>query len=467
MLCLYWLSQNSYLIHLRNSGTRHVHANKMRHFVARVHGCSVIDKRDGMFGNALSPIPVVSSCWLPSQRIEDDHIAHLQPDQRQQLQQLLDEFAVQFDDRPGRCNSVMHGIQATDGFVPRQMRPYRVPDAFKPEVDRQIQDLLVKGLIRPSNSPMASPIVCVAKKNGGVCIACDYRYFNSFTVDDAYPMPTIDEVLRSIGKEQFISTFDARSGYWEIPLAEEHRWLTAFVTHNGLYEWLRMPFGLKNAGATFVCAVRSILRPIHDFADSYVDDIGVGSQDWETRLYYIRRFLSIVIEAGMTLNLAKCEFGKPEVKFVGRMVRSENHRPDPHCLQGLAKIEVPRTKKELRALLEAFGYYREYIPHFSAIAMLLTDLTKKGVPNVILSRWSGDCQQAYDRLKAKLSSTQVLRIPTIGTPFQMHTEASGKAVKATIEQLDEQGVERPLAFASQKLSNTQMGGPLSSGKPTQ
>jgi len=209
-----------------------------------------------------------------------------------------------------------------------------------------------------------------------------------------------------------------------------------------------MPFGVKNAGATFVRAVRSMLRPIHDFADSYADDIGVGSQDWETHLYHIRRFLSIVSEAGMTLNLAKCEFGKPEVKFVGRMVASGNHRPDPQRLQCLAKIEMPRTKKELRALLKAFGYYREYIPHLSAIAMPLTDLTKKGVPNVIVSRWSGDCQQAYDRLKAELSSTQMLQNPIIGTPCQMHTDTNGKAVGATLGQLDEQSVKRPLAFAS-------------------
>ena len=292
----------------------------MRHFVARVHSCSVIDDRDSMFGNVQTSIPVVSSCLSLSQRVENDKVEHLQPNQRQQLLQLLDEFTEQFDDRPGRCDAVMHRIQTTDGFVPRQMRPYRVPDAFKPEVDRQIQDLLDKGLIRPSNSPMASPIVCVAKKDGGVRIACDYRYLNSFTVDDAYPMPTIDEVLRSIGKGQFISTFDAKSGYWQSPLAEEYRWLTPFVTHDGLYERLRMPFGLKNAGATFVRAVRTMLRPIHIFGDSYVDDIGVCSPDWETHLQHIRRFLSIVRKAGMTMNLAKCDFGKPEVKFVGRLV---------------------------------------------------------------------------------------------------------------------------------------------------
>jgi len=186
-------------------------------------------------------------------------------------------------------------------------------------------------------------------------------------------------VLRGVGKGRFISTVDAKSASsqpvsWQIPLAEEHRWLTAFVTHDGLYEWLRMQFGLKNAGATFVRVVRSMLRPIRDFADSYVNDIGVGSQDCESHLYYIRQFLNLVREACMTLNLGKCEFGKPEVKFVGRLVGSGNHRPDPQRLQGLAKIKMLHTKKELRALLGAFGYYREYIAQFSAIAMPLTDL---------------------------------------------------------------------------------------------
>jgi len=155
------------------------------------------------------------------------------------------------------------------------MRPYRVPDAFKPEVERQIRELLDLGLIRPSNSPMASPIVCVAKKGGGVRIACDYRYRNSFTVGNAFPMSTIDDVLRKIGSGRFISVFDAKSGYWQVQVKGENRWLTAFVTHDGLYEWLCMPFGLKNAGATFVRDVRSVLRPINEFSDSYVDDLGI------------------------------------------------------------------------------------------------------------------------------------------------------------------------------------------------
>jgi len=92
-----------------------------------------------------------------------------------------------------------------------------VPEVYKPEIDRQKDELLTMGLIRSSNSQMASPIVCVAKKDGGVRLACDYRYLNSYTIGDAYPMATIDEVLKSVGQGRFISTFDAKSGYWQIP----------------------------------------------------------------------------------------------------------------------------------------------------------------------------------------------------------------------------------------------------------
>jgi len=157
------MSQNSYLVALGSNGTRHIHANKMRHFVACVNGCSVINDGDADFGSVLTPTPLIVSDLLPSVRFAEEKVAHLAPEQRRELFNLLDEFAEQFSDHPGRCDTVLHRIQTTADFVPREMRPYRVP-----EVDRQIQDLLDKGLIRPSDSPMASPIVCVAKKDGGV-----------------------------------------------------------------------------------------------------------------------------------------------------------------------------------------------------------------------------------------------------------------------------------------------------------
>ena len=285
-----------------------------------------------------------------------------------------------FSDKPGVCDVVTYRIVTTPDFKPKQMRPYRVPELLKPEVDRQVTELLEMGLIRPSISPMASPTVCVVKKGGGVQLACDYRYLNAVTVGDAYPMSTINETLTKIGSAKYISTFDAKSGYWQIPVAEEDRWLTAFVTHDGLCEWLRMPFGLKNAGATFVRAVRTVLRPVRDVAESYVDDMGVGSGSWPDHVDHIRRFLSVIRDVGMALNMAKCEFAKSEVKFVGHFVDSGVRRPDPQRLEGIVNMDRPQTKKELRQLLGAFGYYREYIPRFAQVAKPLSDLTSKKSP---------------------------------------------------------------------------------------
>jgi len=191
-----------------------------------------------------------------------------------------------------------------------------------------------------------------------------------------------------------------------------------------------VPFGLKNAGATFVRAVRSILSPICDFSESYVDDIGVGSHGWSQHLNHLRRFLGIIKDVGMTLSIEKCAFATPEVKFVGHYVGSGGRRLDPDPLEGLNKMARPHTKKELRRLLGAFRYYRDYIEHYAHIVKPLTDLTGKKVPNIL--PWKKCHQQAYELLRSKLRSSHVLRIPRVGDPFVLHTDASGVAVGATM-----------------------------------
>ena len=175
---------------------------------------------------------------------------------------LLDEFADSFSSKPACCTIIDHKIQVTSDFQPKRMRPYRVPEIMKADVECQIKELLDSGMIIRSNSPMASPLVCVAKKQEGVRLACDFRYVNSFTVPDPFPLVTVDEVIHKVGHGRLISTFAAKSGYWQLLVSPGCRWLTAFVTHEGVYEWACMPFGLRNAGAIFVRAVTSVLQPL-------------------------------------------------------------------------------------------------------------------------------------------------------------------------------------------------------------
>ena len=207
-------------------------------------------------------------------------------------------------------------------------------------------------------------------------------------------------MIRKVGRGRYISLFDARSGYWQFLVRPEDRWLTAFVTHEGLYKWVRMPFGLRNAGATFVRAVTSILQPLQQFSGSYVDDMAVGSFDWSAHVTHLRQFLATIRAARLTLSLAKCEFARSEARLLGHLVGSGAKRADPQRLSAIATIPRPTTKRELRRLLGALGYYREYIPQFALIAKPLTDLTNKRTPCVI--QWREEHGKSFLALQKKL-----------------------------------------------------------------
>ena len=193
-------SPHSYLTDMGNGSIRHVHANKVRKFVARVQDCGIIAKSDCEFGRVLLPLSGHYNSDLPRNRIDGDKLNHLDIPQRNDLIRLLNEFADCFEHKPGFCNVVKHHIVTSEEFVPKRMRPYRVPEALKSEVYRQITERLEMGLIQPSLSPMASPVVCVTKKDGGICIGVDYRYLNSFSVGDAFPMSTVNFNIAEVGK---------------------------------------------------------------------------------------------------------------------------------------------------------------------------------------------------------------------------------------------------------------------------
>jgi len=141
----------------------------------------------------------------------------LTPDQRRELLEILDRYPECFSNRPGFCDVVYHEINLKPDFTPKQSKAYRIPEILKPEVERQIDQLVKDGFLVPSKSPMSSPILCVIKNNKEVRLVCDFRYVNSFTVSDAFPMPNIDEVIDKIGHSNLITTWDARGAYWQLP----------------------------------------------------------------------------------------------------------------------------------------------------------------------------------------------------------------------------------------------------------
>ena len=169
---------------------------------------------------------------MPSQCIDASALDHLTVLQQTEFIGVLNEYAECFSETPGLCDSVEHEIVVSSEFRPKRLKPYRVPEKLKPEVDRQMQELYKLGFIEESKSPMASPLICVIKKDQSVRCVLDYRFVNSFTLPDALGPPDMVSVLQRIGQVKYITTFDGKSSYWTIPVEPEHQWLTAFVDKN-------------------------------------------------------------------------------------------------------------------------------------------------------------------------------------------------------------------------------------------
>ncbi|CAM4705544.1 unnamed protein product [Lepidochelys kempii] len=369
--------------------------------------------------------------------------------QRQQIQELCTSYAPTFSATPGLTERAYHSID-TGNAHPIRVHPYRVSPQAKTAIEREIQDMLQMGVIRPSESAWASPVVLVPKPDGEIRFCVDYRKLNAVTRPDNYPMPRTDELLEKLGRAQFISTLDLTKGYWQVPLDESAKERSAFITHLGLYEFNVLPFGLRNAPATFQRLVDGLLAGLGEYAVAYLDDVAIFSDSWADHLEHLQKVLERIREAGLTVKAKKCQIGINRVTYLGHQVGQGTISPLQAKVDAIQKWPVPKSKKQVQSFLGLAGYYRRFVPHYSQIAAPLTDLTKKKQPNAV--QWTGKCQKAFNKLKATLMSDPVLRTPDFDKPFLVTTDASERGVGAVLMQKGPDQEFHPVVFLSKKLS---------------
>ncbi|CAM4572737.1 unnamed protein product [Lepidochelys olivacea] len=369
--------------------------------------------------------------------------------QRQQIQELCTSYAPTFSATPGLTERAYHSID-TGNAHPIRVQPYRVSPQAKTAIEREIQDMLQMGVIRPSESAWASPVVLVPKPDGEIRFCVDYRKLNAVTRPDNYPMPRTDELLEKLGRAQFISTLDLTKGYWQVPLDESAKERSAFITHLGLYEFNVLPFGLRNAPATFQRLVDGLLAGLGEYAVAYLDDVAIFSDSWADHLEHLQKVLERIREAGLTVKAKKCQIGLNRVTYLGHQVGQGTISPLQAKVDAIQKWPVPRSKKQGQSFLGLAGYYRRFVPHYSQIAAPLTDLTKKKQPNAV--QWTGKCQKAFNKLKATLMSDPILRAPDFDKPFLVTTDASERGVGAVLMQKGPDQEFHPVVFLSKKLS---------------
>lgn len=352
----------------------------------------------------------------------------------------------------GRMPTVRLSIDTGD-HPPMRQRPYRIPLSKRKLVEEEIDKMLSEGVIRPSNSPWASPITLVPKKDNTIRFCVDYRKLNSVTKKDAHPLPLIQEIFDNLSGAKVFSTLDLKSGYWQIPVADEDIEKTAFVCHRGLYEFKRMPFGLANAPAVFQRTMQQVLGDmVGDFVMVYIDDIVVYSKTRQEHQEHLQMVFDALEFHGLKLKPSKCHLDVPVVELLGYIVSAEGIACNPDKTKAISDLSQPKDIKEVRSFLGMTGYYRQCIQDYARIAAPLVKLTKKNTR----FQWGLEEKEAFDTLKELLVSSEVMAHPDTSEPYKLYTDACDYAVGAILVQMDSAGVERPVQYVSKQLSGSQL-----------
>ena len=309
-----------------------------------------------------------------------------------------------------------------------------------------MQEMLHGGQIEPSDSPWASPVVLVTKKDGSTRFCVDYRRLNALTTKDAHPLPRIDDSLRLLGNQQWFSTVDLASVYWQVAMSPAAKRKAAFVTNEGLFQFRVMPFGLCNAPATFERLMDRVLCGMRwSRCLVYLDNVISFGGTVTEALGRLEEVLSCLSNFGLQLKANKCTFIQTKVVFLGHIVGRTGLACDPAKLAAVQNWHAPDKVKGVRQFV-GFGYYRRFVKNFADLAEPLVSLTRKGAPFV----WTDRQQTAFEALKACLVCAPILGFPTESGRFVLDTDASLFAVGGVLSQLQNDR-EMVIAYASRSL----------------
>ena len=336
----------------------------------------------------------------------------------EEAQQLFHEFAHIFALESidmGHTSMVKHKIRL-DNYTPFKERYHRIPPHLFDEAKNHMKEMIEVGAIHKSNSPWASAIVLVRKKDGSLRFCIDLHKLNARTIKDAYSLPCIDETLDCLGGATIFTSLDLRSGYWQVEMEEESKPLTAFtVGPLGFYECERMPFGLTNAPVTFQCLMENCLGELHlSWCIIYLDDIIVFSDIPSEHLRRLRDVFAKLDKAGLKLKPNKSEFFKTRITYLGHIVSSKGKETDPKKVEAVKNWTIPKTVTDVRSFLGFTNYYRRFIRGYAKVNTLVSgnNANFKKAP----IEWTDECQVTFDKLKDYALVPTYLLMPITRSP---------------------------------------------------
>ena len=374
-----------------------------------------------------------------------------QPPIPARLQQVLDRFQAVFDE-PSELPKQKpwdHAIPLMAGTKPVNIRPYRYTPEQKDEIEAQVKEMLKKGLITPSASPFASPVLLVKKKDLTWRFCVDFRHLNAITIKARYPMPVIDELLDELAGSRWFSKLDLRAGYHQIRLRPEDEYKTAFKTHQGQFQFRVLPYGVTSGPPTFQGVINIVLSPLlrHGVL-VFMDDILIHSATLDEHEILLTQVLQLLKENELFAKRSKCTFAQQKIHYLGHVISQQGVATDDSKVEAVRDWPVPDSVKKLRGFLGLAGYYRKFVRNFGVLSKPLTDLLRKGVVFV----WTPTANEAFCALKQALIVAPVLALPDFAKQFIVETDASATGISAVLMQ-----EFHPIAYLSKALAPKNLG----------
>ena len=431
----------------RRRGEQVCHINMMKEYFCReenVVPVVTMNVEDGE-QDVFPKVRLSNSEVLKNLNVKLKHLSRLES---KQLNELIHDHISIFSDVPNQTHLVEHDVDVGNA-CPIKQAPYRLNVIKQNYLKKELEYLLENNIIEPSVSEWASPCILVPKPDNTYRLCIDYRKVNSITKTDAYPIPRMDDIIDHLGKAKFVSKIDLLHGYYNIGLTERAKLISAFVTPNGFFQYLVMPFGMKNAPSTFQRLIHQLTADLEG-VQAYIDDVIIYSETWDEHIQQLRQLFGRLQDAGLTVNLAKSDFGHSHVVFLGHVVGQGKVAPVSAKVEAISKFPPPTTKKQVMSYLGMVGFYRKFCPNLSTIAAPLTNLLQKKVK----FNWTKDCQEAFEKLKGLLISAPVLSTPDYSSPFIIHVDASDVGAGAVLLQKFNE-VLHPISYYSAKFKKYQ------------
>ena len=348
----------------------------------------------------------------------------------------------------GCARKFAHEIQLKPDAVPSVQKLRRVPISLRAKVSQELQRLVDEDIIEPvDRSEWVSNMVVVQKPNGDIRLCLDLRELNRSIVTDKYPLPHTEEVFLEMQGCQFFSIIDLKQAFLQLPLHASSKQLTAFITHDGLFQFKRTPFGLASAPSAFQKIMTVLLSKIHG-VQVYLDDVLIGGKTKEEHDDRVMQVQEILKESGFLTNSNKSLFGQPEIKFMGHLISKDGVKPDPKKVSAIEEAPAPTSPQEVKSFLGMASFYSKFIPNYSTVVEPLLSLTRKNAD------WDWDEQQknAFQTIKATIANTTALSIFDNKKDTEIQTDASNTGLGAVLLQKDNDGEMQVIAFASRTLT---------------